>query len=79
VVTGVYLLASRLHYRHLVQKSLFTPANPTAERIATAKRLVNGKVGRFAVRSGATLPLRDVYQDEAQQFDICDIPGKMCF
>lgn len=79
VVTGVYLLVSRLHYGPLVQKSLFTPANPTAERIALVKRLVNARIGRFAVRSGATLPLYDVYQDEAQQFDICDIPGKMCF
>ena len=27
----------------------------------------------------ATLPLADIYQDEAQQYDICDIRGKMCF
>jgi hypothetical protein len=36
-------------------------------------------MGRFAVRSGATLPLADVYRDEAQQYDICDVRGKTCF
>ncbi len=43
------------------------------------EREVNAKIGRFAVRSGATLPLCDVYRDEAQSYDICDVRGKMCF
>jgi hypothetical protein len=33
-------------------------------------------VGRFAVRSGATLPLTGVYRGREQGFDI---RGKMCF
>ena len=32
-----------------------------------------------AVRSGATLPLYDVYRDDAQQYDACDVRGKLCF
>ena len=47
--------------------------------MAKAKREVNEALGRFALRSGATLPLADVYRDEAQQYDVCDIHGKMCF
>jgi hypothetical protein len=35
--------------------------------------------GRFALRSGATLPMYDVYRDEAQSYDICDVHGKICF
>ena len=39
-----------------------------------------GRLRRMvALRSGATLPLADVYRDEAQSFDICDVHGKMCF
>ena len=47
--------------------------------MARLKREVNAKVGRFALHSGATLALRDVYCDEAQSYDICDIRGKLCF
>jgi hypothetical protein len=31
------------------------------------------------VRSGATLPLTEVYADKAQSYDICDVRGKLCF
>jgi hypothetical protein len=47
--------------------------------MAKAKRAVNDCLGRFVVRSGATLPLADVYRDEAQNYDICDVRGKLCF
>jgi hypothetical protein len=30
-------------------------------------------------RCGATLPLKPVYDDAAQGYDICDVHGKMCF
>ena len=43
------------------------------------EREVNEALGRFTLRSGATLPLKDVYRDEAQQYDICDVRGKICF
>ena len=38
---------------------------------------VNQKLGRFVLRGGATLPLSDVYRDEAQSYAVCDIHGKM--
>ena len=43
------------------------------------KHQINQAVGRFAIRSGATLPLVDVYGDAANEYDICDIYGKRCF
>ena len=48
-------------------------------RRGPAQREVNAEMGRFALRSGATLPLADVYRDEAQSYDICDVRGKICF
>jgi nucleotidyltransferase/DNA polymerase involved in DNA repair len=47
--------------------------------LAEVKRQVNDRVGRFALRSGSTLPLGDVYGDAANAYDICDIYGKSCF
>jgi hypothetical protein len=51
-----------------------------ARDTATAlKRAVNDRHGRFALRSGATLPLGSVYADSANDYDVCDIHGKTCF
>lgn len=73
-----------VHYMHVIagglcprtrrQKSLFE--QPCLEDI---KRTINNSVGRFALRSGATLPLVNVYGDAANSYDICDIYGKSCF
>lgn len=78
-VSGMHLLAERLSYRRLVQGNLFASHDPRSERIAAAKRFVNENVGRFAVRSGETLFLPDVYADEANDYDVCDVHGKICF
>jgi len=43
------------------------------------KAAVNGKYGRFKVHSGMTLHLPVVYADPANDFDICDVRGKICF
>jgi hypothetical protein len=59
--------------------SLFDAPADRAEVIAAVKREVNRKHGRFVLRSGATLPLREAYADPSQSFDICDVHGKMCF
>jgi integrase len=40
--------------------------------VARLKREVNARLGRFALRSGATLPLYDVYRDCGQSYDVCD-------
>ena len=73
-----------VHYMHVIagglrsnsnrQRSLFEPPEPN-----DVKESINHQVGRFAVRSGATLPLVDVYGDAANSYDICDIYGKSCF
>ena len=79
-VSHMHLLAERLCRRDLRQLSLFPNVAPPAEaRVAQVKRDINDTLGRFLVRSGDTLALKDIYDDEAQDFDICDIRGKLCF
>jgi nucleotidyltransferase/DNA polymerase involved in DNA repair len=75
----MHVIASRLHYPGAVQGGLFDPPAERAERLARLKREVNVRHGRFALRSGATLPLGAVYRDEANDYDICDVHGKMYF
>ena len=83
-ISGMHLLAEQLCDRNRgVQLSLFKNVDmQTAERIehtAEIKRSINGRLGRFTIRSGGTLPLAEIYADEAQDFDICDVRGKICF
>jgi DNA polymerase V len=74
------VLAERLRPRSDAQRGLFEPAGAErAEALAKVKREVNAKVGRFALRSGATLPLASIYRDGANSYDICDVRGKVCF
>jgi nucleotidyltransferase/DNA polymerase involved in DNA repair len=75
----MHVIASHLRRPGFVQLGLFDPPAEQARAVAKVKREVNAGVGRFAVRSGATLPLADIYRDEAQGYDICDIRGKSCF
>lgn len=73
-----------VHYMHVIagglrpaarrQKSLFEQP-----QLLDVKHRINNAVGRFALRSGSTLPLVDVYGDAANEYDICDIYGKSCF
>ena len=78
-VSRIHVFATKLRRPGYVQMGLFDPPDGQALSVAAAKRAVNDAVGRFAVRSGATLPLADVYRDGAQGYDICDIRGKICF
>ena len=73
------VVASQLTPRSTCQMGLFDGIGGRAERVATLKREVNSKRGRFLLRSGATLPLVGVYGDKSNGYDICDIRGKMCF
>jgi hypothetical protein len=50
-----------------------------AEAIARLKREVNARIGRFALRSAATLALSAIYRDTSNEYDICDVRGKICF
>ncbi|HTU90973.1 MAG TPA: nucleotidyltransferase [Gemmataceae bacterium] len=77
--TRMHVIASQLRRPGFVQLGLFDAPPEQAEAVARLKREVNAEMGRFALRSGATLPLADVYRDEAQSYDICDVRGKICF
>ncbi len=77
--TRMHLIATGLRWPGSVQLGLFDPPEAKARAVARLKREVNARFGRFALRSGATLFLPDVYQDEASAYDICDVRGKMCF
>jgi nucleotidyltransferase/DNA polymerase involved in DNA repair len=78
-VTRLHVMASELRWPGAVQLGLFEPPATRAEALARLKREVNACIGRFALRSGATLFVNDLYRDEASGYDICDIRGKLCF
>jgi hypothetical protein len=75
----LHVTASQLRQPGFVQRGLFEPPEEQYRAAARAKREINEALGRFTLRSGATLPLTDVYADEAQGYDICDVHGKICF
>jgi nucleotidyltransferase/DNA polymerase involved in DNA repair len=75
----MHLIASKLRWRGCVQAGLFDPPAEQTRAVARLKRRVNRRFGRFALRSAATLFLEEIYRDPANQFDICDVHGKMCF
>jgi DNA polymerase V len=79
LVNRMHLIASKLRRPGHVQLGLFEVPEGKARAVAKVKREVNARVGRFALRSGATLPLYDVYRDRELGYDVCDIRGKMCF
>jgi hypothetical protein len=54
-------------------------AAPGAEAIASVERDAIARHGRFALRNAATLPLMGVHRDPSNEWDICDIRGKICF
>ena len=75
----MHLIAERLVSRSISQLTLFQGDDTKAEAVARVKRVINQRRGRFAIRSGATLPLYAIYRDWANSYDICDVYGKRCF
>jgi DNA polymerase V len=75
----MHLIADQLRYGDKVQRGLFDPPLELDRATTRLKLEVNAKHGRFALRSAATLPLREIYLDEAHGFEVCDIHGKTCF
>lgn len=73
-VNYMHVIAGGLRPVARRQQSLFEQS-----QLADIKREINHSMGRFVLRSGATLPLVDVYGDAANNYDICDIYGKSCF
>jgi DNA polymerase V len=77
--THMHVIAPELRRARGFQMSLFDPANPKDKAVADVKSAINEKFGRFKIRSGTTLHLPAVYRDPANDFDICDVRGKVCF
>lgn len=79
--THMHLIAEDLAPRGQAALPFFDPPGRRglAEAIDRVKEQVNGRIGRFALRSGATLYLPSIYRDAANDFDICDVRGKICF
>ena len=72
----MHYFASELQYPGRRQLCLFdTPIrDPRA-----VERQINERFGRFKLRSAATLPLAEIYVDDAHGYEICDVQGKTCF
>ena len=79
VVSYMHLIAEELSARAEAQLGLFDRPDPRREAVERVKREINSRCGRFALRSGVTLSLPDLYDDAANGYDICDIYGKTCF
>jgi DNA polymerase V len=77
--THLHVIAPELRRAKGFQLSLFDDPDPRRERVAAVKAAVNDRYGRFKLRSGTTLFLPKVYKDPANDFDICDVRGKVCF
>jgi nucleotidyltransferase/DNA polymerase involved in DNA repair len=77
----MHVIAENLHRRDPRPLSLFEPPakHDRAVAVARVKERINDRLGRFALRSAATLPLDPIYADMANSYDICDVHGKMCF
>lgn len=77
-------LDAKVHYMYVIAGDLTSTFNRQLSLFDQSpsrdlKYAINKAVGRFALRSAATLPLTDVYANSANDFDICDIPEKTCF
>jgi hypothetical protein len=64
----MHLMAQPLIPRQFAARSLFLPPGERVEALAKLKRDVNAAVGRWVVRSGATLPLKRIYDDPSNTF-----------
>ncbi|MBL8822131.1 MAG: nucleotidyltransferase [Planctomycetia bacterium] len=65
LVSRMHLLAHRLESAATAQRGLFDPPDEPERTLAVTKRRINTDVSRFAIRSGATLPIKDWYDDPA--------------
>ena len=74
----MHLLATGLTHRGASSGSSMA-ARGRPEAVADVKRAINAKHGRLLIRSAAALPLAAIYRDPANQYDICDVRGKVCF
>jgi DNA polymerase V len=78
IATHMHIISSGLR-RGPWQQSLFDPPDKKLEVIAKVKREINEELGRWKIRSGATLYANAWYEDNANEYEVCDIRGKFCF
>ncbi len=78
-VSHMHILAEKPSRKDWIQQTLFDKQKQMASPVDELKQKINNKIGRFAVRSGDTLQVNDLYNDSAHEYDICDIYGKSCF
>lgn len=64
-VSRMHLLAMKLENADEAQRGLFDPPEEPARTLSETKSAINKAISRFAVRSGATLPIKDWYDDPA--------------
>lgn len=78
--THMHLVASQLVRPQAWQRTLFdTIDEERSLELSELKKSVNDRIGRFALRSGATLFANAFYHDPANLKEICDIRDKFCF
>ncbi len=77
--THMHVVAADLRRGVGEQLTLFHRPDPRKDAAEQAKAAVNARLGRFKLRSASTLYLPAVYADPANDFDICDVRGKVCF
>jgi hypothetical protein len=65
MVTRMHLLAMELVPTAGAQRGLFDPPDEPSSTLAATKSRINQEINRFALRSGATLPIKDWYDDPA--------------
>lgn len=75
-----------ISYMHVIAKDLrvsgqrqLSLLDQKSSQANCLKNKVNQSIGRFALRSAATLTLPELYSDQAHDHEICDIYGKTCF
>ena len=79
LASRMHLFANKLTPEGETQLALFDRGDDRAAKVAAMKKGINERHGRFVLRSAATLPLFDIYRDRANEYDICDVRGKVCF
>ena len=77
--THMHVIASDLRAGPAWPRSLFDPPDDRAEAVEELKHEVNEELGRWTLRSGATLYANEFYADPANEYDVCDVRGKFCF
>lgn len=77
--SAMHLYSTELQPAAEGQRSLFPEQNPRAERIKALRLHLQERFGGYTVRSAATAFTPEVFEDPANNYEICDIRGKTCF